>query len=130
MFLFQQFYKIRQFCDQHIEVMLNEITELLLQNYYVQNYYRITDLIESYVYYEFVYEFIFLRVIFETFIRKFYAVIVLYLSGIYLFICLFIFFIYQIFIINIFIKDLSGYVSDNFLYIFKFKLYSLQKGTK
>ena len=67
MFLFQQFYKIRQFCDQHIEVMLNEITELLLQNYYVQNYYRITDLIESYVYYEFVYEFIFLRVIiFET----------------------------------------------------------------
>ena len=110
--------------------MLNEITELLLQNYYVQNYYRITDLIESYVYYEFVYEFIFLRVIFETFIRKFYAVIVLYLSGIYLFICLFIFFIYQIFIINIFIKDLSGYVSDNFLYIFKFKLYSLQKGTK
>ena len=54
---------------------------------------------------------------------------------IYLFIyliCLFIFFIYQIFIRKIFIKTLSGFNSENVLYImiykydsFEFKLYSL-----
>ena len=68
---------------------------------------------------------------------------ILYLSEFYLFIylsiylftyliCLFILLIYQIFIRNIFIKNLSGYISENVLYImiykynsFEFKLYSL-----
>ena len=68
---------------------------------------------------------------------------ILYLSEFYLFIylsiylftyliCLFILLIYQIFIRNIFIKNLSGYISENVLYImiykynsFEFMLYSL-----
>ena len=47
---------------------------------------------------------------------------ILYLSEFYLFIypfinnCLFILLIYQIFIRNIFIKNLSGYISENVLY--------------
>ena len=79
---------------------------------------------QSYVYYEFV-KLYFLELYLKTFIRIFYAVVVLYLSEVYLF-------IYQIFIRNIFIKTLSGYISDNFLYIiiyqyniFEFKLCSL-----
>ena len=60
---------------------------------------------------------------------------ILYLSEFYLFIysiCLFILPIYQIFIRNIFIKNFSGFISENVLYIkiykydsFEFKLYSL-----
>ena len=55
-----------------------------------------------------------------------------YLCIIYLFMYLFILLIYQIFIRNILIKNLSGYISKNVLYskIYKydsceFKLYSL-----
>ena len=64
---------------------------------------------------------------------------ILHLSEFYLFIYLFIYLfsllillIYQIFIRNIVIKNLSGYISENFLYImiykcdsFEFTLYSL-----
>ena len=75
--------------------------------------------------------------------ESFYTIIVLYLSEFYLFIylsiyffiyviCLFILLIYQIFMRNIFIKNLSGYISENVLYImiykydsFEFKLNSL-----
>ena len=57
---------------------------------------------------------------------------ILYLSEFYLFIylsiylftyliCLFILLIYQIFIRNIFIKNLSGYISENVLYIMIYK---------
>ena len=67
---------------------------------------------------------------FYLFIIYLFIYLFIYLS-IYL-ICLFILLIYQIFIRNIFIKNLSGYISENVLYImiykhdsFEFKLYSL-----
>ena len=67
---------------------------------------------------------------FYLFIIYLFIYLFIYLS-IYL-ICLFILLIYQIFIRNIFIKNLSGYISENVLYImiykynsFEFQLYSL-----
>ena len=64
----------------------------------------------------------FLRVMFEY----------VYCLFIHLFIHLFIIIIYQILIRSIFMKNLSGYISENDLYImiykydsFKFELYSL-----
>ena len=45
------------------------------------------------------------------FIRNLFVYLFIYL------ICLIILFIYQMFIRNIFIKDLSGYISKNFLFL-------------
>ena len=69
----------------------------------------------------------FLELHLKTFIIIFNTVIVTYLSEIssftYLFICLFIyllnyyFYLFHLFIRNILIKNLSGYISENFLYI-------------
>ena len=93
---------------------------------------RFIVLVESYVYCAFVklylLELYYMKTFIsylKTFIRIFYAVIVLYLPEIYLFIyliCLFILFIYQIIIRNMFIKNLSGCISKNFLYIMIYKL--------
>ena len=61
-----------------------------------------------------------------------YLFIYLFIYFIIYLICLFILLIYQIYIRNIFIKNLSGYISENVLYImiykyvsFEFTLYSL-----
>ena len=82
----------------------------------------------------------FLELYLKTFIRIFlydYDFIFIRILFIYLF-NLLIYFTYLSDIYrNIFIKNLSGYISENVLYImiykydsFEFKLYSLQKGTK
>ena len=128
MFVFKQFYTITHY-DQRIEITLSESIQrfstkdiyiqqkaLFIINYihykaivkencsYSQQKVLFVDLLESYVYCDFI-KLCFLELYLKIFITIFYAVIVLYLSEIALFlsfflylICLFILFIYQMFI--------------------------------
>ena len=128
MFVFKQFYTITHY-DQRIEITLSEsIQRFSTKDIYIQQkalfiinyiYYKaivkencsysqqkvlFVDLLESYVYCDFI-KLCFLELYLKIFITIFYAVIVLYLSEIALFlsffiylICLFILFIYQMFI--------------------------------
>ena len=111
--LLQSYRFNRKLFIMHLQSLFLRVTfEDIYQNLFIRLSFYIY---QNFIYHLFIYLFILFIHLFIYLFTYLFTCLVIYLL-IYLFIHLFILLIYQIFIRNIFIKNLSGYISENVLY--------------